>query len=239
MTGACVHQRAGLYWVPNIRHEVQRVWMPNVVAQQVSETTMVPRLAARQVPVEVCSYQEQQVCRRVPYTVTRMVAEEQVRRIPYTVSRPVVERVERKVPVQVCRMVTEEVVRQIPVTTCRMVYEERVEQTPVQVCRMVAVQETVRVPRCVEKRVPITYTCTVPRTICCRIPVDPCGVTTETCVAPSTEIRSAAPLERRLRRRPSRRRLREPTYVLPCARTEPDRSTPRQPAARKTRRWRR
>jgi len=176
-TGTVSQQRGGLYWVPTQqqgRYEVNRVWQPNLVAQQIPQTTLVPRIVSRQVPVEVCRMQPEQVCRKEPYQVCRMVQEEVVRKVPYTVRRPVVERVQKQVPVRVCRTVKEEVVRQIPVTTCRMVCEERVEDVTVRVCRMVATEQTIRVPRCVEKRVPITYTCRVPRTVCCRVPIDPC-----------------------------------------------------------------
>ena len=176
-TGTVSQQRGGLYLVPTQqqgRYEVNRTWQPNLVAQQIPQTTLVPRIVSQQVPVEVCRMQPEQVCRKVPYRVCRMVQEEVVRKVPYTVRRPVVERVEKQVPVRVCRMVQEEKVRQVPVTTCRTVCEERVEDVTVRVCRMVATEQTVRIPRSVEKRVPITYTCRVPRTVCCRVPIDPC-----------------------------------------------------------------
>ena len=178
LTGAAGYQRGGLAWVPMQapnRVEVLRVWQPNVVTQQVPETTLVARTLTRKVPVQTCRLVDEEVVRKVPVQVCRMVQEEQVRRVPYTTCRQVIERVENKVPVQVCRMVPEEVVRKVPVTTCKMAYEERVEQEPVRVCRQVAVSETVRIPQCVERRVPVTYTYRVPRTIVCKVPLDPCG----------------------------------------------------------------
>ena len=43
-TGQTVYQRAGLYWAQTQRgqYEVQKVWHPNVVAQQVQQTNYVP-----------------------------------------------------------------------------------------------------------------------------------------------------------------------------------------------------
>ncbi len=167
-TGGVVRQRGGLAWVPfqgPTRTDVQRVWQPNVVAQQTPQTTYVQRQVTQMIPIQVMKYVNEEVVRKVPIQVQRIVQEEQVRRVPVTTTRQVVERVEQKVPVQVCRTVEEEVVRRVPVTTCRLVYEEKVEQTPVQVCRMVTEQETIQVARVVEKQVPITYTCRVPRVV--------------------------------------------------------------------------
>ena len=58
VTGQTVYQRAGLYWVqtPRGEYEVQRVWRPNVVAQQIPQTCMVPQTVAQQVPMQVCKY---------------------------------------------------------------------------------------------------------------------------------------------------------------------------------------
>jgi len=48
----------GLYWTqtPRGEYEVQRVWHPNVVAQQVQQTNYVPQTVAQQVPMQVCRY---------------------------------------------------------------------------------------------------------------------------------------------------------------------------------------
>ena len=143
----------GLMWVPQKQPDavtVNRVWQPNVVTQQIPQTSMVPQQQVRKVPFQVCRVVNEEVVRKVPFQVCRMVAEEQVRKVPVTVCRQVTERVERQVPVQTCKMVPELVVRKIPVQTTRMVCEERVDQVPVQVCRIVCEQRTVQVPRCVE-----------------------------------------------------------------------------------------
>ena len=155
-------------------YEVNRVWQPNVVAQQVQQVQYVPQTVTEQVPVQVTSYRPEQVVQKVPYQTCRIVQQEMVRKVPYTVSRPVTQHVDRKVPVQVTRMVTEEQVRRVPYQTCRMVQEERVEQVPVQVCRMEAYEETVRIPHVVEKRIPVTCNYTVPHVECYRVPVDDC-----------------------------------------------------------------
>jgi hypothetical protein len=183
-TGTTYYRGGGLAWTPVQAPDVvnvQRVYRPNIVAQQVPETTMVQRIMTRKVPIQVCRQVPEQVVRRIPYQVCRMVQEEQVRRVPYTVCRQVVERVEQQTPVQVCRMVEEEVVRQVPVTTCRMVYEERADQYQVRVCRQVAVQETLRIPRIVERKVPVVYTYRVPHTTLRYTPVAPscCGGSAE------------------------------------------------------------
>ena len=122
------------------RWKCNRVWKPNIVAEQIPQTTYVQKVVVQKVPVQVCRYVNEEVVQKVPVTVCRMVQEEQVRKVPVTVCRQVVEHVENKVPVQVCKMVPEEQVRKVPVTTCRMVNEEHVEQVPVQVCKMVAVR---------------------------------------------------------------------------------------------------
>ena len=75
VTGQTVYQRAGLYWVqtPRGEYEVQRVWHPNVVAQQIPQTCMVPQTVAQQVPMQVCKYVPETVVRKVPVQVCRMV----------------------------------------------------------------------------------------------------------------------------------------------------------------------
>ena len=68
-TGQALIQRGGLSWAryqAPTQQVAQRVWRPNVVAQQVTETQCVP----------------QQVVERVPYQVCRMVNEEQDRKVP-------------------------------------------------------------------------------------------------------------------------------------------------------------
>ncbi len=155
---------------------VNRVYRPNIVAEQVPQTCYVQKVVVQKVPVQVCRMVTEEQVRKVPITTCRMVQEEQVRMVPVTVCRQVCERVENKVPVQTCRMVAEEQVRKVPVQTCRMVAEEHVEQVPVQVCRMVAEEQTVRQPICVQKRIPVTYTYRVPRTVVMKVPVDPCTV---------------------------------------------------------------
>ena len=89
VTGQTVYQRAGLYWVqtPRTVSEVQKVWCPNVVVQQVPQTTYVPQTVTQQVPMQVCKYVPEQVCRKVPVQVCRMVTEQYVRKVPVTTCR--------------------------------------------------------------------------------------------------------------------------------------------------------
>jgi hypothetical protein len=141
VTGQPVYQRAGLYWVqtPRTECEVQKVWCPNVVAQQVAQTTYVPQTVTQQVPMQVCKYVPEQVCRKVPVQVCRMVTEQFV----------------RKVPVTTCRMVYEERVDRVPYQVCRMVAEQGVVQVPRCVEKRIPVTYTCNVPRLVCYRVPL------------------------------------------------------------------------------------
>ena len=141
VTGQTVYQRAGLYWVqtPRTECEVQKVWCPNVVAQQVPQTTYVPQTVTQQVPMQVCKYVPEQVCRKVPVQVCRMVTEQFV----------------RKVPVTTCRMVYEERVDRVPYQVCRMVAEQGVIQVPHCVEKRIPVTYTCNVPRLVCYRVPL------------------------------------------------------------------------------------
>jgi hypothetical protein len=176
-TGIVQVTRPGLAWTTAYtppQQLVQRVWRPNVVAQQVASVSYCPEQVAVQVPVQVCKMVTEQQVRQVPVQTTRMVQEECVRKVPYQTCRQVTERVPRQVAVQVCKMVTQEQVRQVPVVTCKMVEEERIEPYQVRVCKWVCEKHTVQVPRVVTKDVPVTYTYRVPRTITYRVPVEAC-----------------------------------------------------------------
>ena len=115
-TGQTVYQRAGLYWTQTPRGEytVQQVWHPNVVAQQVPQTSLVPQTVAEQVPLQVCKYQPEVVVRKVPVQVCRMVTEQYVRKVPVTTYRMVYEDRVDRVPYQVCRMVAEPQTIRVP-----------------------------------------------------------------------------------------------------------------------------
>ena len=130
ITGTQVNQPAGLYWHQAQRgtYEVQKIWRPNIVAQQVPVTTLVPQVVTRQVPVEVCRYEPEQV-RTEPTRSAGWSGKSFAGAVHGR--KPVCERVERQVPVRVCRWVDEEVVRQVPPTTYGVVYEEQVERVPV------------------------------------------------------------------------------------------------------------
>jgi hypothetical protein len=140
-TGQTVYQRPGLYWVqtPRGQYEVQKVWHPNVVAQQVQQTSYVPQTVTQQVPVQTCRYVPEQVVRKVPVQVCRMVTEQQV----------------RKVPVTTCRMVYEERVEQVPYQVCRMVAQQQTIRVPRTVEKRIPVTYTCNVPRVVCYRVPL------------------------------------------------------------------------------------
>jgi hypothetical protein len=141
LTGQVAYQRAGLYWTqtPRGQYEVQRVWHPNVVAQQVQQTNYVPQTVAQQVPMQVCRYLPEQVVRKVPVQVCRYVSEQVV----------------RKVPVSTCRMVYEERVEQVPYQVCRMVAQQETVRVPRLVEKRTPVTYTYSVPRVECYRVPL------------------------------------------------------------------------------------
>jgi hypothetical protein len=141
LTGRAVYQRAGLYWTqtPGGSYEVQKVWRPNVVPQQVQQTSYVPQTVTQQIPVQVCKYMPEQMVRKVPVQVCRMVSEQQVRRIPVTT----------------CKMVYEERVQQVPYQVCRMVAQQQTISVPHVVERRIPVTYTYTVPRLVCYRVPL------------------------------------------------------------------------------------
>ncbi len=140
-TGQTVYRRAGLYWTKTNcgKYEVQKVWHPNIVAQQVQQTNYVPQTVTEQVPYQVCRYVPEQVVRKVPYQVCRMVCEQQV----------------RKVPVQTCRMVYEEHVQKVPYQVCKMVAEQHTVNVPHVVEKRVPVTYTYSVPHVICYRVPL------------------------------------------------------------------------------------
>jgi len=141
VTGQTVYQRPGLYWTqtPGGRYEVQKVWRPNVVAQQVQQTSYVPQTVVQQVPMQVCKYMPEQIVRKVPVQVCRMMTEQQV----------------RKIPVTTCKMVYEERVEQVPYQVCRMVAQQQTISVPHTVEKRIPVTYTYNVPRVVCYRVPL------------------------------------------------------------------------------------
>ena len=141
VTGRTIYQRPGLYWVqkPRGQYEVQQVWRPNLIAQQVAQTSYVPQTVSEQVPVQVCKYVPEQVCRKVPVRVCRMVTEQVV----------------RKVPVTTCRMVYEQRVEKVPYQVCRMVAQQQTIRVPRTVEKRIPVNYTCNVPRLVCYRIPL------------------------------------------------------------------------------------
>jgi len=106
VTGRTVYQRPGLYWVqtPGGRYETHRVWKPNLVAQQVPQTTYCAKVVTEEVPVQTCRYEQVEMTRTIPYKVCRMVEQRYVREIPVTTYRMAWEEREQDVSYRVCRM---------------------------------------------------------------------------------------------------------------------------------------
>jgi hypothetical protein len=175
VTGASFWRRPGLYWVPSVgagAYAVQQQYVPNVVAVQRPETTLVARVVTEKRPVQVTRYVDEVLVEKVPVKVCRMEQTEEVRQIPVTVQKPVVERINYKIPVKTCRWVEQEMVRKVPITTQRVVYEERTENVAVQVCKWVTENQTVREPRTIATWKPYEAQQCVPRTVVMRVPLD-------------------------------------------------------------------
>lgn len=157
-TGTTKTRLPGLYWTqlqsaPQFR--AQQVYEQNLVARQVPVTSFVPETIVENVPVNVTTFQEEQIVRKEQVPVTRYVEEQLVKKIPVTTYKPVTERVVQKTPVKVCRIQTEEQVRQIPVTTYKTVREEIKEPYKVRIARTVPKTVKVQRPVTVYKQVPV------------------------------------------------------------------------------------
>jgi hypothetical protein len=112
-TGAWVWRWAGLAWVTEqtpATQEVQQVWRPNLVAVQVPQTTMVQKVATRQVPVQVMKYVDEVHQERVPVQTCKRVPVQEQRQVP------VIE--ERVVPVKETRYVERIELFRVPIDPC-------------------------------------------------------------------------------------------------------------------------
>lgn len=177
-TGQVFRHHAGFHCVPTTTPGAlvtQRIYVPNVVAQQIPQTTMMPRQVMQEVPVNVTRYQDEVVTEQVPVQVQRIEQVEEVREYPVTVNKPMTEQITNRIPIQKVRYEKEEHVRHIPIQTQRIEYEEREEEYPVQVCRMETEVKTVQVPVTVRKVVPYTTYRVTPRIVSMRVAVDAFG----------------------------------------------------------------
>ncbi len=151
-TGVTRTRLPGLYWTELTgpqNYKENKVWQSRYVQTEVPITTYIPEKVVENVPVEVTTYQKEEIVRKEQVPVTSMVQEQQVKKIPVTTYKPVREHIVQKTPVRVYRLQTEEQVREIPVTTYKTVTE--VIQEPY----------TVKVPRTVEKKVKVMRPVTV------------------------------------------------------------------------------
>ena len=147
-TGSTVWQRGGLFWVPTQSpgtYQVQRQYVPQIVAQQVPQTTYVQRVVTQKEPIQVTRYMDEVVSQPVQVQVCKWVSQEVVR--PITVVTQRIEYEERVEPVQV--------------QTCRWVTETQNVQTPHQVAKWVPYTMTRLVPQTITMRVPVDA-CGVP-----------------------------------------------------------------------------
>ena len=171
-TGTTKRRLPGLYWTPltsEPKYHVQKVYKPNFITEQFPVTTYTPETVVEQIPVEITTFQEEQVRKIEPVQIQEMVQEEVVRKIPVITHKPVVERVEKIVPINVCKMQEEEMIREIPRTTYKTVTEEKVVE--VKVPRQVREVKKVVKPITIERWVPITSGTPSPASIAATKPV--------------------------------------------------------------------
>ena len=174
LTGETYYRRGGLAWVPRTSpgtYAVSRAYVPNIVAQQVPVTAMVPQTVMQKVPLSVTRYHDEVVTEQVPVQVQRMEQVEEVRETPVTYQRPKTERVVEKIPVQTVRYEREEQVRKVPYEVHRIEYEDVEEPYEVKVMRWETEVQTIEVP--VQQRKLVQYTTyrLVPRVVSMRLPL--------------------------------------------------------------------
>ena len=140
-TGTMVYRRGGLHWVPTAppaTYQVQRQYVPNIVAQEVPQTTYQQRVVNEQVPVNVTRYVDEVVEEPYQVQVCKYVDEVVEEPVQVTTQRVEYETKEEPVQVRVCKWVADTKTVQVPRTVMKWV------------------QETQVVPRTVAERVPIT-----------------------------------------------------------------------------------
>ena len=175
VTGETYYRRGGLAWIPTTspgRYAVSRAYVPNIVAQQVPVTAMLPQTVTQKVPLTVTRYHDEVVSEQVPVEVQRIEQREEIRETPVTFQRPKTERIVEKIPVQKVRYEREEHVREVPYEVQRIEYEDVEEEYPVQVMTWETEVKTIEVP--VQQRKLVEYTAyrLVPRIMQMRLPYD-------------------------------------------------------------------
>jgi len=139
-TGTMVYQRAGFHWVPTAppaTYQVQRQYVPNIVAQEVAQTTYQQRVVNEQIPVNVTRYVDEVVQEPIQVQVSKVVDEVVEQPVQVTTQRIEYEEKEEPVQVRVQKWVTDTQTVQVPRTVMKWI------------------QETQVVPRTVVRRVPI------------------------------------------------------------------------------------
>jgi hypothetical protein len=140
-TGTMVYQRSGFHWVPTQspgRYQVQRQYVPNVVAQEVPVTTYQDRVVNEQVPVNVTRYQDEVVNEQYQVQVCKYV-DEVVNR-PYQVTTQSVVYEDQPYEVKVCKWVAETSTVQVPHTVSKWVAETGTRLVPRTVTMRVPIQ---------------------------------------------------------------------------------------------------
>ena len=144
-TGTQVYHRGGLHWVPSETpgtNTVMRQYVPNIVAQQIPQTTYVQKVVTQQTPVQVTRYVDEVVQQPVQVQVQKWVTEEVTR--PVTVTSYKYQYEDRVEDYQVQSMhwvsqvnkvqVPRTVCKWSPYTTTRLVPRTVCEQVPLASC---------------------------------------------------------------------------------------------------------
>ncbi|MBC8351928.1 MAG: hypothetical protein H8E66_08055 [Planctomycetes bacterium] len=153
-TGTMVYQRGGIHWVPTAppaTYQVQRQYVPNVVAQQVPQTTYQQRVVNEQVPINVTRYEDTVVEEPYQVQVCKYVDEIVEQPVQITTQRVEYETKEEPVRVRVCKWVTDTKTVQVPRTVMKWVQEKQivprtvVERVPINTCSPCSTYSTSRV----------------------------------------------------------------------------------------------
>jgi hypothetical protein len=156
-TGTQVYHRGGLHWVPTETPgatTVQRQYVPNIVAQQIPQTTYVQKVVTQQTPVQVTKYVDEVVQQPVQVQVQKWVTEEVTR--PVTVTSYKYQYEDRVEDYQVQTMhwvsqvnkvqVPHTVAKWTPYVTTRLVPRTVCEQAPLSGCDPCAQSTTMGYP---------------------------------------------------------------------------------------------
>jgi hypothetical protein len=164
-TGTQVYHRGGLHWVPTESpgtSTVMRQYVPNIVAQQIPQTSYVQKVVTQQTPVQVTKYVDEVVQQPVQVQVQKWVTEEVTRPVTVTSYKYQYEDRVEDYQVQTVRYVSQvnkvqvphTVAKWVPYTTTRLVPRTVCEQMPLSGCSPCSQPSTTVVPSAVAPALP-------------------------------------------------------------------------------------